>query len=172
MRSKKSKIFETCSFRQSSQHGKPHKKHVDFMIQCEDGTSPLNIGRDYLEDFSLDWADQMSTYAWLLGSKVGAEDFIVRVECAACRKSKTNGFRVKWTTHMNRVSNPHQLTLIKQYKSIWGAIESGHIFEDMTKEDSDARCEVLEMQAAQPQNLHKALQHCGQDMTNFWMRTG
>jgi len=165
----------------SPQNSKAHKKHSDLEIGCQQssllaawGIHPkkLIIGLDYLEDFSLDWADQMSTYAWLLGSKVGAEDYVVRIESGACRTSARNGFRVKWGTHMNKVSSPHQIQLMADYKKIWSAIKSRHIFEDMSKEDNDARCEVLEMQAAQPKNLYKALQYCGQDTGNFWMRTG
>lgn len=150
--------------KQSSQNGKPHKKHTDFTL------SGMTVGKTYMEDLNMDWADQMSTYAWLLGSKVGAEDFVIRIECAACRHPK-DGMKVKWSTHLNRVSASHQMQLIREYQKIWKAIEDEHIFEDMTPEDSKRRCEVLELQAASPQNIHAPLRNMGADTTNFWMRT-
>ena len=151
----------------SKQHGEPHKKHEVLDL------NGMPIGKTFLEDFSLDWADQMSTYAWLRGAKVGSEDFIVRIECAACRYPKKNPEgRIKWSTHMNRVSATHQIGLIRTYKEIWSCIEDGHIFKEMSKEDSQARCDVLEMQAAAPQSTHKALAGMGADTGNFWMRTG
>lgn len=149
----------------SPQNGKAHKKHVDLNV---DG---MTIGKEYLEDFNLDWADQMSTYAWLLGSKVGAEDFIVRIECGSCRHP-VGGMKVKWSTHLNRVSATHQLSLIKTYKAIWEAIENEHIFSDLTKQESQDRCEVMEMQADMPPNVHKPLQGVGRATTHFYMRTG
>lgn len=165
----------------SPQHGKPHKKHVDLCLSYPFAAmSPFaawgiypkewSIGKGYLEDFNIDWADQMSTYAWLLGSKVGSEDFVVRVECAACRHPK-EGMKIKWSTHLNRVSSSYQLQLIKVYKKIWQAIEEEHIFEHMTKDQSIARCGVLELQASSPKGVHKALRGMGQDNSNFWMRT-
>jgi hypothetical protein len=164
----------------SKQHGSAHKKHEEFKLSgvgldtvclCKLEPGEMTIGKAYLEDFSLDWADQMSTYAWLLGSKVGAEDFVVRIECGSCRHPK-DGMRVKWSTHMNRVSATHQISLIKTYKEIWKCIEDEHIFSEMSKEDSKARCEVLEMQAAAPANTHSALRNMGADNTNWFMRTG
>jgi hypothetical protein len=169
----------------SKNNGEAHKKHVPFEFgagdleglswpcDCDLQPGKMEIGKAYLEDFNLDWADQMSTYAWLLGSKVGAEDFIVRIECGSCRHPKTaDSMKVKWSTHMNRVSNIHQIGLMRTYKEIWKCIEDEHIFSDMTKEDSQSRCEVLEMQAAAPQNTHSALRNMGADNTNWFMRTG
>lgn len=169
----------------SKQNGESHKKHepfeygggdldgVSWPCDCKLQPGKMTIGKAYLEDFSLDWADQMSTYAWLLGSKVGAEDFVVRIECGSCRHPKKEGrMKVKWSTHMNRVSATHQIQLIKTYKEIWKCIEDEHIFSELNKEDSQARCEVLEMQAAAPANTHSALRNMGADNTNWFMRTG
>ena len=155
----------------SPQNMKPHKKHEDLEWPVDHTVGRMTIGKSYLEDFNLDWADQMSTYAWLLGHKVASEDFIVRVEQAACRYPK-GGLKVKFSTHMNRVSASYQLGLIKVYKSIWKAITNEHIFEHLPKEKSIARCEVLELQAAYPKGVHKALRGMGQDTGNFWARTG
>lgn len=129
------------------------------------------VGDVGLEDFNMDWADQMSTYAWLLGSKVGAQDFIVRIECAACRHpKKIDGMRIKWSTHMNQVSPTHQLGLIQTYNKMTDQIASGHIFDDLTREENDERCEILEIQAAAPKNVHKALRGIG-GQSNYFPRT-
>ncbi len=166
----------------SNTNGKPHKKFeatkisgkgIASVCPCDIEPGEMEIGDAYMEDINSDWAEQMSTYAWLMGSKVGAEDFVVRIECAACRHPK-NGMRVKWAKFMNRVSRQHQIMLIKTYQQIWKAIEDEHIFTDFTKEESQERCEVLEMQAdfILRGEVHGPLKGIGRDNTNSWMRIG
>ena len=116
------------------------------------------------------WADQMSTYAWALGSGVGGIDFVVRIEGVACRHPRA-GMRVKCTTHMNQVSPQHQLQVMDEYKSIWNAIETNHIFNDMSQEDSVKRCQVLDLQAETPDGLHDVLTGIGINKAKFFMRT-
>jgi hypothetical protein len=153
-----------------------HAKYTDRVIASQPNPFAAWDLPDYkcvvgdvgLEDFNMDWADQMSTYAWLLGSKVGAQDFIVRIECAACRHpKKIEGMRIKWSTHMNQVSPTHQLGLIKTYNKMTEQIASGHIFDDLTREENDERCEILEIQAAAPKNVHPALRGIGGQSTYF-----
>lgn len=150
--------------KRSKTHGNPHPKYEPFYFN---GTE---IGKAYLEEFDADWADQMSTYAWLLDSDVCSEDFVVRIESAACRNSNRNGFRVKWATHMNRVSSEHQQGLLDTYQEIWTAIENEHIFTDDTPERSKERQEMLELRAATPKGIHGTMSLNTPDKQAFYKR--
>ena len=151
-----------ASDKQSKNNGGSHKKYEPFDF------FGLEIGKGYLEQFNIDWADQLTTYAWLLGQPVGSEEFLVRIECAACRHpAKIEGMRIKWSTHLNRVSDVNQTRLIREYNTIWAALESGHIFDDCSRQESDDRCEILEMQAAAPKAAHGPLQNLNLSQSKY-----
>ena len=47
--------------------------------------------------------------------------------------------------HRARVTRRHQLELLERAKRCWDAIHSGHIFSDLSREDNDAHCELLDV---------------------------
>ena len=59
------------------------------------------------------------------------------------------------------MSKPHQLALEARVAKCWKAITSGHVFQDMTLEDSQSRCEVLD-------GMSGALMSDGGVMDNFF----
>lgn len=141
-----------------------HKKHIPTDYKG------LEIGETPLEELLVDWANQLTTYAWLLGQPVASQDFVVRIECAACRHPiKANELRIKWSTHVNRVSTEHQIDLMGEYNDVWKAIESGHIFDSESREDSDKRCEVLDMSAASKRKTHSSMRGLLVAPNNFFM---
>lgn len=137
---------------ESRTHGKPHKKYdpLDFK-----GTE---INGRYLNEFVPYWADQLAIYAWVLGEPVGGEDYLIRMEQIACRPVKSQDMvRAKCATHYSRIEKQYQLDLMEKIKGIWAQIQSGHIFDWLTRQESDDRCEMLDMQFKTPKGLHPAL---------------
>lgn len=115
-------------------NGKAHKRFrpKKFSDGVIINATPMNQTTDY-------WADQLATYAWCLGEPVGSQDFVCRIEQIAIRP----GMRVKCVVHAAQVDWDYQKQLLKRYKRCWRAVESGHIFQDLTRAESDARCEML-----------------------------
>lgn len=125
----------------SRDSGGPHKNAVLMDI---DGIT-VNIA-DYLESFAEDWAEQLAIYAWLLGEPVGG-DFIVGIEQIVSQGAKTavDGLpRLRVASHRSRISKPFQEGLFKKIARCWEIIESGWIFDDLTREQSDQRCRELD----------------------------
>lgn len=136
----------------SRTHGKSHAKYEAYDFRG------LEINKNYLNEFCTYWADQLGIYAWVLGENVGSEDFIIRMEQIACRPVKSQPLpRAKCATHLSRISKEYQATIMQKLSDCWNGVQSGHIFDYLSREESDARCEMLDMAATMPKNLHPAL---------------
>jgi len=146
----------------STTNGKPYKNYRG------DAYKDVMVEDLYLEEKCDYWADQLAIYAWLLGEPVGSENFVVRMEQIACRPVKTRDLpRAKFATHMNRVSEAYQDSLLTRITTCWATIKSGHIFDDMTREESDELCELLDRQARMPIDLHPALRSAREEGYKF-----
>ena len=77
---------------------------------------------------------------------VGSEEVITCIDQLAC-KPHTDRPLIRVAQHRCRISADWQFNLLSRLQSCWRTIKSGHIFTDLTREESDARCEVLEMEA-------------------------
>ncbi len=139
----------------SNTNGKCHK------IYKGEAYKDVEVQDLWLEDKCDYWADQLAIYGWLLGEPIGSENFVVRMEQVACRPVKTRDLpRAKFATHMNRISEGYQQALLARIRMCWSTILSGHIFDDMSREESDELCEILDGKAATPVGLHPALTRC------------
>lgn len=146
----------------STTNGKPHK------VYRGDAYKDVMVQDLWLEEKCDYWADQLAIYAWLLGEPVGGENFVVRMEQVACRPVKSRDLpRAKFATHMNRISDGYQQALLARIKMCWSTILSGHIFDTMTREESDEQCELLDGKAATPTGLHPELVDCLKETTRF-----
>ena len=52
--------------------------------------------------------------------------------------------QLRYARHRGRVKAEYQHKLFDRVQSVWGRVSSGHLFREMSKDDNDARCEVLE----------------------------
>ncbi len=107
----------------------------------------IKIGAHYLEDTCKDWADQLSIYGWMLDEEVGGEDVVVCID-QLVSKVQEGGFPlIRIANHRCRISMRWQNQLIQRLTSCWKAIQAGHIFSDMSEEESKQCQEVLDMEA-------------------------
>jgi hypothetical protein len=110
------------------------------------------IGEHFLGEVNKTWADQLCIYSWLLGVEVGDDDMVVGIDQLACKPSpdpEANRWPlIRVAQHRCRISEDWQTTLLGRLQHCWAQIQSGHIFDDLNRADSDARCEVLDMQVA------------------------
>jgi len=124
--------------KQSASHGKPHKNYAAF-DHCG-----MTIHAGSMEYSNPEYADQLSIYGWLLGEKPGDENVVVCVdEIVSKYMGEGNKPLLRVAQHRARVQRDHQMQLLDRATACWDAITSGHIFTDLSREDSDARCEVL-----------------------------
>ncbi len=99
----------------------------------------------FLEDGSPDWADQLSIYAWLLGEEVGSEEVVFGID-QVCGPATS----IRFATHRLKISPNYQYNLLALVKQIWSHIHSGWIFHEMSKDESAARCAILDKRAEAP----------------------
>lgn len=155
--------YKVCRDYGSRTHGKAHAKFCPFDFHG------LEINRSYLNEFVDYWADQLTMYGWVLGEPMGSEEWVIRIEQIACRPIPSiESPRAKFATHLARSQEAYQMNLMARIHDCWNAIQTGHIFTELSREDSDARCEALDMQAQTPVGLHPALA----EFANETMRIG
>ncbi len=131
-----------CKLRSSS--GARGGQHKDCQIMMWGGQM-INVAH-YLEQLDDDWARQLSIYGWLCGMNVG-QPFIVAIDQLVCSPSGLDFPLVRIAEHRLRVSLEHQWKVFAEAEELWYTIKSGHIFQDMPREESDAKCRALEKQA-------------------------
>ncbi len=123
--------------KQSRSHNQAHKDAQVMMI----GGIMVNVAH-FFEQIDEGWARQLCIYAWLLGEAVGA-NFIICIEQLAC--APNGDFpRIRVASHRSRASEQFQIDLILEAWTIWQALQTGHIFSDITKEQSEVKCKELE----------------------------
>jgi hypothetical protein len=142
-----SKGYATCLDTFQSKPSRSHgKEHALYMPRDFHG---LTINAGFLETCSTDYADQLCLYSWILGETPGDENVVLGIEEIV---SKCMGEGVKpdlrYARHRALCRKEYQLKLLERIHAVWDRIISGHFFNDMSKEDSDARCEVLDEVAA------------------------
>lgn len=128
--------------KQSQSHMTEHKNYLAMNHRG------LTINAGFMEHCNEDYADQVSMYGWLLGEEVGDDNTVVWIDELV---SKYLGEGVnpleRVANHRARVSKAHQEKLYARILKCHEAVQSGHVFTDMSREDSDARCEVLDQTA-------------------------
>jgi len=120
-----------------------NKAHKDYKPLDWKG---VEIHNGWLEDANHDWADQLAIYSWMLGEAVGDENVIVYIDQIVAKPTgKLPLLRI--ANHRARISAIHQQNLLARLQSFWKSITSGYIFLELSREDNDARCTMLERQA-------------------------
>jgi hypothetical protein len=121
---------------------KSHKMYMEHDFRG------MKINRDYMENCSQSYADQCSLYGWLLGEPIGSESNIVWIDELV---SKPTGDVLKGNYPLIRVSNfrarvkpSYQQDLVNRVSNCWKAVTSGHIFQDLSREENDAQIEMLD----------------------------
>lgn len=138
--------------------------HRSAQVMSINGVN-INIS-SYFEEIDVSWSAQLSIYSWLLGEPVGGK-FLIGIDQIACNGAKTfdmiqdndssyilaqdvhrsishNYPLVRIASHRARISEQFQQDLFSKIRECWGLIESGYIFNNLSREESDARCTILD----------------------------
>ncbi len=97
----------------------------------------------FFEDISDDWAVQLTIYGWELGVPV-EEPFVAGIEQLVAKPIGEEYPLIRVASHRAIISQEYQRNLCLRLHAMWSSIQSGYIFTDRTREESDAHCAVLD----------------------------
>jgi hypothetical protein len=124
--------------KQSKSHDTAHKEYLDT-LHCD-----MLVNTSYMEVSNAKWADQLSLYGWAMGEQIGDEDVVLSIHQITAKPIPESRPQLRVSQYRARVASEYQHQLVTRLKKCWDAIQSGHIFPNLSKEDSDARCAVLD----------------------------
>lgn len=131
--------------KQNKSHNTAHKQYSPQLVH------DFEIDTNCLEDCNTDWADQLSLYAWAMGEPVGSPFVLSIDQCVA--KPLFSGYPLlRFSNYRARVRESYQQHLAKRFTGVWDVIKSGYIFRHLTREESDAKCKILEKAAVMLQS--------------------
>lgn len=130
-------------------------QHKNALVVKENGVK-INIATT-MEHVDIKWAQQLSTYAWLMGARVG-EQFVCAIDQLCCKQNGSETFKtaagksievpvplIRVAEHRCTISPEFQQSVKTKFINLWNIIEDGtHIFRDMTLEQSQERCVALD----------------------------
>jgi hypothetical protein len=140
--------------RQSPSHGKEHSNYLAYDHRG------LTINAGYLEGCSREYADQLSIYGWLQGELPGDENVVLGIEEIVAKPGQPLPY-LRVATHRARVRGDYQRSLLDRITSCWDTITSGHIFAQLSREESDELCRTLE-------DVAVGLQPTGSSLDNWF----
>ena len=109
----------------------------------------LLINSGYMEGCNNEYADQLCLYGWLLGEAVGDENVVLMIDEIVAKYMDGNPPAPRGKPPRSREQGP-STALVKRVAQCWTTITSGHVFQEMSPEDSKARCEVLDGMSDEP----------------------
>ena len=124
--------------KQNKSHGTEHKAYLAYQH------GDMTINTTYMEAANPAWADQLSLYAWALGEKIADEDVVLSIHQIVAKPIAGERPQLRVAQYRARVKASYQLKLAERLKACWDSIITGHIFTDMSREDSDSRCAALD----------------------------
>ena len=124
--------------KQSRGAGKEHREYLG--LQYRD----IEINTSYMEASNDSWADQLSLYGWALGEKIGDENVVLSIHQIVAKPVEYEFPQLRVAEYHGRVAAGHQHALAARLKRCWDALQSGHIFADLSREESDLQCQALD----------------------------
>jgi hypothetical protein len=128
-------------------HSQSHEKSHKLYLEINFHGLPINQG--FLETCHEEWATQLSMYGWMMGEKVGDESVVVCIDEVVCKyMGEGNRPLLRVANHRARVSEKFQVDLHAKMRRLWDCIQSGWIFQDMSRKESDQMFEMLQGRAS------------------------
>ena len=131
-------IQDGFSGKPSRNNGEPHLSYKPYLL------NGLQVSTRYLEYSKEEYAEQLALYGWLMGEPVGDELVAFMVEEIVAKNMHNAKPQLRIAHHRARVKDSFQIQLLSRYRSMWQAIQSGHIFDKMNREASDEQIEMLD----------------------------
>jgi hypothetical protein len=113
----------------------------------------ITVNKFFMEQVSIDWADQLSMYGWMMGEPVGSEEMVVCIEQVVAKPTGKLGAvggetpLLRFASHRCRVSQAHQFGLQTRLEAMWEALQSEYIFTDLDRQGNDTKRSELDLRA-------------------------
>ncbi len=108
-----------------------HKNGFKFSLGCASKNIPQ-------------YARQLATYGWALnGNKAPVPELTLGIDQVSCKRGSPRDPNIMFARTTHFIKEDAQLQLLKEYDFMHETIISGHIFDDLTREQSDAKCVEL-----------------------------
>jgi len=120
-------------------HGKEHGLYLARQFKG------MTINAGFMETCSTAYADQLCLYGWLLGETPGDENIVLGIEEIVSKfMGEGKPPQLRYARHRALCKKDYQLKLLERIQTAWARITSGHFFPEMSLEESQARCALLE----------------------------
>lgn len=129
--------------KQSKSHGVPHKSYKPVLVP---GLG--EISEAYMEDNNEGWASQLTGYGWCLGEPVGSEDVVIMIHQCVAKSLPDAQPLLRFSQYTSKVRKPFQEHLLKRYQKCWNALQTGHLYPELSRAESDERFNMMNNQAA------------------------
>ena len=122
--------------------GGPVAQHKNVIIK-RFGSMSINAVLPF-EEVNKKFARQLTIYGWVMGAPVGSKQIIGIEQLCGKPWPSPDGPLLRIASHRGMVSEKYQYELALHISEIWERIQSGHIFDWLSRAESDARCAVLD----------------------------
>ena len=150
------KVNGFCSkYAKSPNAGYMRLRHCDrskpMSFQHKDVTighvSGVMISKSHpMEHIDDKWASQLCVYGWLLGENIGSQ-FITGIHQIVAKPQEGKYPILRVAEHITVVSEAFQKLCYDKAQLVWKTLQSGHIFFEKSREESDLTCQTLEQRA-------------------------
>lgn len=121
----------------SQSHGKTHAAYIPREV------GDLELNTLCLEDSNDKWADQLCIYGWTLGNGEVGDDTVYMIDQLVCKPMPEGYPLIRVANFRARVRVSYQRYVADRLKRLWNAVQTEHIFQDLTKEESDQQMWIL-----------------------------
>jgi len=125
----------------SQSHGSSHEKYKPRMLD------DLEINTWALEDSWPKWADQLAIYGWALGDGIVGDDTIYMIDQLVCKPRPKGYPLIRVANFRAQIRRSYQRYVADRLVKLWTAVESGHLFPELSRRESDWRLDVLNREA-------------------------
>ncbi len=98
----------------------------------------INLSKQ-MQRVHLEWAEQLSMYAWILGEEVGG-DYVLTIDHFCCDQ-QGGEHRLAW--YASICGSQWQREFFDRIKNAWEHIQRGHVFIHVSRAENDAKCAAL-----------------------------
>lgn len=122
--------------------GGPITQHKDVIIR-RIGNMAIN-GAIPFEQVNKKFARQLTIYGWVMGASVGSNQIMGIEQLCGKPWPGPDGPLLRIASHRGMVSEKYQYELALHISEIWTSVQSCHIFDWLSRDESDNRCAVLD----------------------------
>ncbi len=109
-----------------------------------------------LDDIDKGWARQLAIYGWLCGEPIGSQ-FVTIIHQLVCSPNSGGLPTIRVAEHHNFVTRSFQQRVFDQAVELWEIVHSDWYYRDVSREESQRRCESIGMDTYKPMSVESIM---------------